>query len=247
MVTTTADPRAGARAIAAAQRRLLQQPPDPTPRTPVHVVSYPTLAMHHAETLPPSPRLLYLHLWTLARTVSGKPCPAWFWHTDRQLTRELPFCERTLRSAKAHLEAQGLIISTDNQGQGRRTTWYHLPHPLPPPPGAPSYRLRLYADELEANGPPPPPLQLLRLLARAVQDVNPTAAALTADLAATPLHCTRLRQSLAARLLGANPWLFAQLRWADAELYQTVSHSPTSILSGQLCLPCTPETDSPSA
>lgn len=246
MVTTTADPAAGARAIMRAQTRLLHLPPDPAPPAPVHVVTLPLLLLHHAETLEPSPRLLLLHLWTVARAVTKQPIPSWFWHTDRQWTRETGLSPRTLARARRVLEDRRLLLITDNQGQGKRETWYAPVWPPPPPPATHTYRLQVYADELAASGHPPSRLVMWTRLARAA-DCHPTARALALDLAATPAAPPEIRLRLAARLREADPWLARQLIWADADLYQTAVRCPTSILSGQLPLPSILATASPSA
>jgi hypothetical protein len=244
---TTTDSQAAARHVAQRQRHLLEHPRTPAPRAPEHVVLLPLLAIHAAAHLPTSPRLLFLHLWTTARAVTHRPIPTWFYHTDAQLTRETGLSTRTLARCRADLEDRALVWHTDNQGQGKVETYWHLRWPCPLAPDAPRWIMTTWADEHAASGEPLTRLQAWAELARYAPMMPPLARTLALELVRVPPGLLDLRLRYASEIAEVSSWLYHQLAVYAPELYRRDVVHRTLIASGQQCLSFTPETALPSA
>lgn len=238
----THDARAAARAVAHAQRAVLDQ----TPRrnAPQAVVTLPLLSIFAAETLAPSPRALFLHLWTSARSLTNAPLPWWFWHTDAQLTRETGISARTLLRCRNTLRDAGLLYVTTNQGCPYHRTYYHLRYPCPLPAASPPNRTAVWAAETAHNGHPASPFDAWTHLPERADEAR-QAAELVAAIATTARQWQDHRLRLAARIPEVSPWLYRQLQWAAPELYQADVLARTYAASGQLSLAYTPETEPP--
>lgn len=235
----THDARAAARAVAHAQRAVLDE--SPRRNAPQAVVTLPILAVFAAETLAPSPRALFLHLWTSARSLTNAPLPWWFWHTDTQLRRETGLSAATLLRCRRTLRAADLIFTTTNQGCPYHRTYYHLRFPCPLPPTSPTNRTAVWADEVAHNGLPATPFEAWTHLPERADEARP-AGELVRAIAQTPhgLHAHRLR--LATRIPEVSPWVYRQLEWAEPALYQADVLTRIYAASGQQSLNFAPET-----